>query len=262
MSTLSERLTTAAASLWRTLGLNKTPLKRVADYFAHLPIPWGLTSEWGILYGWTLHEKLHNHEPETVAFFKKHLKKGDIIADVGASIGYYSLLFSELVGSEGRVFAFEPDPLSFSRLARATQRKTNICLRQVGLLDHEEIVKLYGRRKGDTFNSMAYEPGKTVSVVPVIPLRSEPVTFQWAKIDVEGSELKVLAGMKERIPCVMEVAKGIQGTYGGGVGTFLDAIRALGYKVRYITPEGDAEDRDILEEIAKGTVKNVYLEPV
>ena len=49
---------------------------------------------------------------------KDNIKKGDVVIDCGANIGYYSLLFSKLVGDSGKVFAFEPDPTNFSLLQK------------------------------------------------------------------------------------------------------------------------------------------------
>lgn len=50
------------------------------------------------------------YEPEQTILFINKLKESDVVFDVGAHIGYYTLLSSEIVGSTGKVFAFEPDP--------------------------------------------------------------------------------------------------------------------------------------------------------
>jgi len=57
-----------------------------------------------------------NWEPELRDLVKAELKPGDVVADVGAHIGYYSLLFSRLVGPQGNVFSFEPVPQNFAFL--------------------------------------------------------------------------------------------------------------------------------------------------
>ena len=48
------------------------------------------------------------YEPKETELVKREVKKGNIVIDVGASIGYYTLLLSRLVGNSGKVFAFEP----------------------------------------------------------------------------------------------------------------------------------------------------------
>ncbi|MGC5775195.1 FkbM family methyltransferase [Paenibacillus pabuli] len=49
-------------------------------------------------------------EPDETAFIGRFLKPGDIVFDIGANAGWFSILFSQLVGSQGEVHAFEPLP--------------------------------------------------------------------------------------------------------------------------------------------------------
>ena len=48
--------------------------------------------------------------------FKNIIKPGMRVLDLGANIGFYTVLFSKLVGENGKVFAFEPDPKNFKYL--------------------------------------------------------------------------------------------------------------------------------------------------
>ena len=56
------------------------------------------------------------YEPEQTRAFEELVKPGDTVLDVGAHVGYYTLLSSVLVGASGRVFAFEPNPRNYHYL--------------------------------------------------------------------------------------------------------------------------------------------------
>ena len=56
------------------------------------------------------------YEPETVHEFLNVLQQGDVVVDVGAHIGFYSLLAADKVGEKGHVYAFEPAPATFEIL--------------------------------------------------------------------------------------------------------------------------------------------------
>lgn len=53
-----------------------------------------------------------------VKVVQKMIRKGDVVIDLGAHIGYYTLLFANLVGKTGRVIAFEPEPTNYELLEK------------------------------------------------------------------------------------------------------------------------------------------------
>lgn len=77
-------------------------------------------------------------EPNETRWFVRSLRPGDVVVDVGANIGYYTLLGARLVGESGRVYAFEPDPASFEILARNVQgeERPAIAVEAVALDDY------------------------------------------------------------------------------------------------------------------------------
>src|SRR6266540_1502535 len=61
---------------------------------------------------------LGSYEPETVACFRSCLKADMNIVDIGANLGYFTVIAAGRVGASGKVFAFEPDPHNFVLLEK------------------------------------------------------------------------------------------------------------------------------------------------
>jgi len=57
-------------------------------------------------------------EPYETTLIESEIRPGDVVLDIGANIGYYTLIFARLVGERGRVYAFEPDPTNFRLLKK------------------------------------------------------------------------------------------------------------------------------------------------
>jgi FkbM family methyltransferase len=149
-------------------------------------------------------------EPNVTAAFERALAPGDICLDVGAHIGYYTLLAAKRVGPRGHVYAFEPHPASFRRLCRNVELNglENVIAveRAVGPEDGRAV--LY---EGPEWNSglatlfaelaakssppgreVLVEVGPVTSVVPEADLRRVRVI----KIDVEWHEVAVLRSLQ------------------------------------------------------------------
>jgi tRNA/tmRNA/rRNA uracil-C5-methylase (TrmA/RlmC/RlmD family) len=69
-------------------------------------------------------------EPFETHIASTELNQGDVILDLAANIGYFTSLFSKLVGEQGKVFAFEPNPDNFALLQRNVEVNncTNVTL--------------------------------------------------------------------------------------------------------------------------------------
>jgi FkbM family methyltransferase len=79
----------------------------------------------------------HEFEPETVKIFQKHVKPGYIVFDIGANIGYFTMLASKLIGNSGKVVAFEPVPefLEMLKFSANLNNFSNILPVQIALSD-------------------------------------------------------------------------------------------------------------------------------
>ncbi len=134
------------------------------------------------------------HETEQIEFFKKSIKSGDIIFDLGANEGDYSLTSAKMTGRLGKVFAFEPDP------SRVKILEKNIDLNSFNQI---EIIPI---AISDKIGNISFENGycsekigkntiKTISLDDFI--ENNNITPNRIKIDVEGFELNVIKGMKK-----------------------------------------------------------------
>jgi FkbM family methyltransferase len=131
-------------------------------------------------------------------FFVKLIKSGWTIVDVGANYGYYSLLFSYLSGSSGKVYAFEPNQ-NLSNLIGASAKLNefdNIFVIPKALSDVNGEAELYVPEDYYGDASIVYKPnGELKNVtVPVTTLDSFEERANLIKIDAEGSEGNIILG--------------------------------------------------------------------
>lgn len=141
---------------------------------------------------------------EDLRFFEQQIRPGMRVLDIGANQGIYSLLISRMVGNEGCVHAFEPDPGLFDSLRRNCERNraANIELHNVALGSAPGVMKLYRSQvnAGDNRLACSQHPGWFDEVeVRVVPLDSILVgkRVDFIKIDVQGWEYQVFLGMEQ-----------------------------------------------------------------
>lgn len=151
------------------------------------------------------------YEPATVQHLADHLRAGDTFVDIGANSGYFTVLASALVGPAGRVAAFEPNPVVRRRLDQNIARNgghERVCVESCALSDRsEDHVRLYVPEH-DGFATLVPDQTHASSYLAganAIDVRTSTFDDWYAasglgrialmKIDVEGAELQVLAGM-------------------------------------------------------------------
>ncbi len=208
----------------------------VRGYIRHLPLAPGKRSLWTKLvnpyYAWLTHKfvartvfgaKMSGDtvdiiqqyiyyfgvwEPHLTRWIAQRLAPGDTFIDVGANIGYYSLLASAVVGESGAVVALEASPKNFAVLQSnlIRNRVRNVRALNVAVSDSRGVATIFhgpesnaglttileeqARKEGFEFES-------DVSAAPlsVILQPHEVKTARLIKIDVEGAEWLVAAGM-------------------------------------------------------------------
>jgi len=142
-------------------------------------------------------------EPEMVEFLSKIVKPGWTVMDLGAESGYFALLMSQLVGSSGRVYAFEADPVSVARINKsvALNRFSNITVVGKAVSDQPGIAKFYadGMRGALGYHRFGNQDGIDVECVSVDSVIPPDVKVSFFKMDIEGSEWKALKGMQRTL---------------------------------------------------------------
>ncbi len=144
-------------------------------------------------------------EPDITAFVSRRLVAGDTFIDVGANIGYYTLLASQLVGESGRVVAVEISPSILALLeANLALAGSPPNVRTVQAAAAAERGTLTVFRAPDwclgltsTIPRRGLAPEAQVEAAPLDELLTpeELASTRMVKIDVEGTELNVLAGI-------------------------------------------------------------------
>lgn len=181
------------------------------------------------------------YEPEVWKSLMAQIRPGDIIADVGAYIGLYSIALAGRVGPLGKLVAFEPDANNFTALeahCRINGLLEHVTLKQVAVGDKDGAVSFEARQSSESHVKFGCENG---SSVPCVRLDSvfAGSRLDVLKIDVEGYEEAVIRGARalledhRRKPRVIYI--GVHPYAWQAVGTtsdsLLDLLASCGYNV-------------------------------
>jgi FkbM family methyltransferase len=146
-----------------------------------------------------------DRESAATRLVKQIVQPGDVAFDVGANVGWYTTLFSHLVGEKGQVYALEPVPSTFAALE--TSIRMNNCLPNIltfNVLCGEEegkgtIFEFPGLHPGlsssrSIANEQKIEHSLNALTIDCLAARYHINRIDIVKIDVEGAELSVLRG--------------------------------------------------------------------
>lgn len=214
------------------------------DVRLHLPAQW--TGVAKLIY--CFREK---YEPELWCL-RRLLSPGSVVVDAGASLGIYTLVSASLVGSEGRVLAFEPASESFGLLTRniALNRLRNVRAFRSALADRAESRRLYhhadpGR---SSLGAEAASEGDFEEIradtLDTILAREQIRRVNLLKMDVEGAEELILRGadatLKEMLPAVLfEVNPKTARRLGLPADGAWKLLQRLGYEFFSVDAEGE-----------------------
>ena len=205
-----------------------------------------------------------SYEPFETSLLTAEIRPGMTIVDVGANIGYYTLLFSKLTGDAGRVYAFEPEPENFALLKQNLSRngRNNVVALKRAASDRagESFLYLSTENHGD---HRAYASGDDRRKVPITMARLDdcvtaPVDL--VKMDVQGFEAHALAGMESIIAASPRLTiftefwpEGLRRA-GSDAAEFLRRLRACDLEISFINEYANrlepADDAELLRRYA------------
>jgi FkbM family methyltransferase len=191
------------------------------------------------------------YEKETTEIIKKEVKENNIVIDLGANIGYYTLLLSKIVGENGKVFAFEPEDKNFEILKRNVElnRLKNVVLIKKAVIDKVGEDNLYLDPKYIGSHVMYNEfIGKKPVKVETTTLDEFFKDFKgkinFIKMDIDGSEIRALKGMtslikNNKIKMIADYAPSRIRETGSSPEEYLEIIKNLGFNYKLIKDNND-----------------------
>lgn len=186
-------------------------------------------------------------EPEETEILRRKIKSGMVVVDIGANIGYYSVLFSKWVGNTGKVYCFEPDPENFSLLKKNiianNYHNTNLIQKAVSNSNKEGVLYLSKENIGDhrILNFHYYDRDNEREKIKIQSTKLDSIfsnkKINLIKMDIQGAEMLALDGMKDILqnnsnlmiftefwPAGLEAA-------GFSANDFIEKIKSYGFKI-------------------------------
>jgi FkbM family methyltransferase len=187
-------------------------------------------------------------------FLRKFLKQGDVVLDVGANGGLYTVIAAQRVGKEGHIYACEPSQRELNLLQHNIKSNSleNVTIIKSAVSSEEGTVK-FGIAQDGAMNSLAVtdHPGQSVNQWENVELTTidniislyKLTKINLIKIDVEGAEKLVIDGAQnllqsEDSPVLLLEASNLNSqSFGYSAKQILQQLLNYGYKVYYFNPE-------------------------
>lgn len=138
-----------------------------------------------------------------IEILKKNINQGDTIIDIGANIGFYTKILSELVGDKGKVHAFEPDRINYQRLLNYCGTLKNVELNNKAIGPKTEKLKIYTSKMLNvdhrTYKPEEYEEEIEIDAVNLDEYLNGRTKVDFIKMDIQGFEMSAIRGMEQTL---------------------------------------------------------------
>ena len=180
--------------------------------------------------------------------FEKEITPDSVIYDIGANVGFYSLLAAELAGTNGHVYAFEPLPRNIEYLSQHAQinHYETIKIIEAAVSDHEgEAYFDLGASTAMGYLAQAGELKVKVVCLDEMFARGEILPPDYMKIDVEGAEFEVIQGSQNILEAYHPTL--FLDTHNRTAHQqTLDRLERLGYQFTILDGKSRAETRELI----------------
>lgn len=135
-----------------------------------------------------------------IELLKKHIRKNDTVLDIGANIGFYATILSDIVGENGVVHCFEPDTKNFEHLKKTTATIKNIKINNKAVGPRTEKLKIYTSKNLNvdhrTYKPEEYDQEIEIDAVSIDDHLSSNAKVDFIKMDIQGFEMQAIQGMQ------------------------------------------------------------------
>jgi FkbM family methyltransferase len=180
-------------------------------------------------------------EPDVSAAIESVVKPGDTVVDVGANIGYVTLLAASAAGPAGEVIAIDASPGNFDQLRRniLANSLANIQAHNLAVSEKRETLKLYFGQDGNCGRASTRwrEGAKLEAEIQAVPLDeiltpAQRQAVSLIKIDVEGMEISIIRRLMDTLDLFSSKMKILVefNPLGDGAKTEFDRLIANGFK--------------------------------
>jgi FkbM family methyltransferase len=151
------------------------------------------------------HLVLFGIEPDITRYLKRHVLPGMTVLDIGANVGMITRLLDRLVGQSGHVFGFEPDPYTRGFLEHNVRNCPSVKVYSYALSDTSGHAEFHIHPQSGTSNSLIpIQDARSVFTVECLTVdeflrMNADIKPDFIKIDVEGAEPRVFAGMTDTV---------------------------------------------------------------
>jgi len=196
-------------------------------------------------------------------YFKNNIKENNIVVDVGANIGYYTCLFSKLVGKNGHVYSFEPDPTNYKLLKQNVEENNcrNVTLEQKAVTDKTGTSSLNLSTNSSTSHSLyeTFENSKTIQIntVGFDDYFHNVENIDFIKSNAQGGDYPMILGMpnllnrSKKIGIWLEFSPFLIRQQGSNPAEFLKLLNDLKFRIDLVKFTYDKPKKVKYEQIIK-----------